>query len=778
MLKNSLKLTILSPNQNRLFHYHPDHHHLRDVFDCPSLSPSMASTSASLKPTGIFDYPELKTPDNLLSVAKKTVRRSTLIVNRICHSFSPHLASAHPAQPSLDPTTAFVRCVGMFDRLSDGLCRVIDLAELLRNLHPDPDWSHAADEAHDLLCRYMNTLNTHRELYSSLDAALNRVPNAHQDPSLFATRTVALQFLRDFRRHGIHLPIDARARLVDLSDRMLVLGRAFFSGTTHASDLVQLSRSEASALGSSFAHRLQFDSHDKALVDPMDWEGFVLLRQHPQEDVRRRIWMAQNASTEEQVDLLDTLLRTRYDFARLTGKANWAEVALEDKMAGTPENVLTFLTQLSTATKPAACAELTELQRAKARHLAVAYPQIVFPWDRDYYANFLARSPSSGSLTLAPYFSVGTCLQGLSRLFEHIYGISFRVEPTRPGETWNESVVKIGVMDETEGRMGTIYCDLFDRPGKPAGAAHYTVLCSRRTDQDDEQGELAYVGAVNDGLLDDLCLSSDDPGELLKVPVSRRLKRKGTYQRPVVVFSCSFEPPNPDGREPSLLAWSDVETLFHEMGHAMHSMIGQTEYHNVAGTRCPTDLVELPSILMEHFASSPAVVSLFARHHAHGHPLDPHALQIQLAAQARFRALETNAQLVMAAADQHYHSEAVGEPGFESSAGWRDVQARFGVLPPVEGASWQTRFGHLHGYGAGYYSYLFDRAIAARVWENMFESNPLDRDAGERLKTELLQWGGGRDCWEAVGALLRDGRVAEGGREAIGLVGSWGLWKN
>lgn len=381
---------------------------------------------------------------------------------------------------------------------------------------------------------------------------------------------MALQFLRDFRRHGIHLTDDARQRLVDLSDRMLVLGRAFFAGTTHASDFLSLTRSEASVLGAHFAQHLHFDSGGKALVDPMDWQGFTLLRQHPHEAVRRRVWIAQNQGNEDQIDLLDTLLRTRHEFARLTDKANWAEVALEDKMAGTPENVMTFLGQLSTKTRPGALAELSVLQRAKQQHLSASALPAVFPWDRDYYANILSRTERSAtSATLAPYFSVGTCIQGLSRLFTQIYGISFLVESHSPQEVWHESVVKIAVMDDSEGRIGTIYCDLFDRDGKPSGAAHYTVLCSRRTDLDDEQVDFEFMGSEGQVLIDDVRLSRQDC-ELLDVPVSARRNRTGTYQKPMVVFSCSFEAPEQKTGLPSLLSWSDVETLFHEMGHAMH----------------------------------------------------------------------------------------------------------------------------------------------------------------------------------------------------------------
>ncbi|KAH9816265.1 putative mitochondrial intermediate peptidase mitochondrial precursor [Melampsora americana] len=640
----------------------------------------------------------------------------------------------------------------MFDRLSDGLCRMIDLAELLRNLHPDSNWIQASDQAHDLLCRYMNTLNTHRELYSSLDHVLNQISEKDQrNPKLFASRTVALQFLRDFRRHGIHLSSKERSKLVDLSDRMLILGRAFFSNSTHPSSLIEINKSEALMLGQRFLNQLDFNFKGFSEIDPMDWHGLTLLRQHPLESVRKRVWMSQNQSSESEIDVLETLLRTRYEFAKLTGRSNWGEVALEDKMASRPENVMNFLSQLSNKTKPSAMNELQELQRLKQKHISSSQLPTIYPWDRDYFANLITqseRTPSSGSVS--PYFSVGRCIQGLSRLFGRIYGISFRVEAHQPEEVWDQSVVKIGVWDEDEGRIGTIYCDLFQRDGKTAGAAHYTVLCSRRTDLDDEEVDFDFLEPNDDQILvDDLRLSRIDC-ELLNVPVSERRNRSGTYQRPVVVFSCSFDPPT--AHQPSLLNWSDVETLFHEMGHAMHSMIGQTEYHNVAGNKMSN-------------GSSRITVNSDGTFH-----------KLTRSYRIIRKTLEKRPTVIGQITPITFIIPIKNPISIQVKDGIQ-FKPEFGILPSIPNTSWQTRFGHLHGYGASYYSYLFDRAIAAKVWKDLFEDDSLCRESGERLKTELLGWGGGRDPWLSVGNLLGNDMIKEGGIEAIGLIGSWGLWK-
>lgn len=196
-------------------------------------------------------------------------------------------------------------------------------------------------------------------------------------------------------------------------------------------------------------------------------------------------------------------------------------------------------------------------------------------------------------------------------------------------------------------------------------------------------------------------------------------------------------------------------------------MIGRTEYQNVSGTRCATDVVELPSILMEHFLSSPAVLSLFST--------DPGRAVAQVGNhhQDPCRSIDTHTQVLIAMLDQLYHSPAALGADFDTTAALAGLQADRGLIPHVEGTSWQTQFGHLFGYGATYYSYLFDRAIAARVWRDVFARDPLSRTAGEKYKHELLKFGGGRDPWQMVAGLLDVPELAAGDAEAMREVGRW-----
>ena len=196
-------------------------------------------------------------------------------------------------------------------------------------------------------------------------------------------------------------------------------------------------------------------------------------------------------------------------------------------------------------------------------------------------------------------------------------------------------------------------------------------------------------------------------------------------------------------------------------------MIGRTDYQNVSGTRCATDFVELPSILMEHFLNSPIVLSLFdingtpSLGQTGNHHEDP------------CRSIDTHTQILLAGIDQVYHSPDVLEPTFDSTAALARLYDTRALIPYVPGTSFQTQFGHLFGYGATYYSYLFDRAIASRVWRNVFSLDPLSRETGERYKREVLRYGGGKNPWSMVGSLLAEPELEVGDADAMREVGRW-----
>ena len=524
---------------------------LKAHFDQPA-----ASTSAQLPPAGLFLYPPLDRPGALRLLTDRTLIHSQALVRRICSARD-------------DPSGRELRLVVKnLDRLSDILCGVIDMCELVRNAHPDPAWVAESDLAYERLCSYMNELNINRGLYEVLVATLE---HQHAEPMSEAEKQVALTFLRDFEKSGIHLPPSVRAQFVEISDNLISLGRTFLSNisagpsTDQPIVLPDYERLLA-GMGSRFINSLE-SWNGTAYVAPGSWEAQMIARYARDSEARRIAYTGSMRADPDRIEVLEAIIKQRAQVAGVLGKDTWADVVLTDKMAKSPSNVINFLNSLAEHHRPAAVADAAALQRLKASTISGnsvppntsprALPPL-YAWDREYFTDRCAMTMSSASNvpSISPYLSVGTALLGLSKLFSRLYGISFKPAPVAPGEVWHPSVRRLNVIDETEGEIGVIYCDLFSREGKTSSAAHFTVRCSRRVDDDDVQGdglEYGWAAGLGDGL--------ESEGAAIR-------GKEGRYQLPIIVLCTDFGTPSRDA--PALLTWNDFETLFHEMGHAIH----------------------------------------------------------------------------------------------------------------------------------------------------------------------------------------------------------------
>ncbi|KAI6031498.1 mitochondrial intermediate peptidase [Pisolithus microcarpus] len=716
----------------------PDDLELVSLFDQPQSGRKTRHTSV----TGIFQHTRLTTPSAFTALADSTLVRAQLLTERILR--------ARQSRSEL------FKVVKNLDRLSDLLCGVIDLAELLRNAHPDPQWVQSANDSYEKLCEYMNVLNTNVGLYDVLDVVLHD-PEVVKSLSSEAYQT-ALIFWRDFEKSAIRLPPASREKFVSLSSEILSLGHEFVNQASAPRPAALIEASELEGLkddGMGARLQRQASSTQKSLlVYPGSHQAYMIMRSAPMESPRKKLYVAAHSSTSRQIACLERLLGARAELARLVGWDSYAGMVLHDKMAKTPENVNHFLDTFLDRTAVHAREALYALRLRKQAHLKTSLLPVIQAWDRSYYC---PPEPPEPPVPLPP-LSLGHVFMGMSRLFKHLYGVWLRPSEILAGEVWHLDVRKVEVVDEEHGVIGWIYADLFARSGKACGAAHYTVRCSRRTDDDDEAGDLKMSG-MEEGLL--------EASQCFERVKRHRLRGvQGEYQLPLVVLLCEFSRPSVLSG-PTILEWHEVQTLFHEMGHAMHSMIGRTEYHNVSGTRCATDFVELPSILMEHFLSSPTVLSLFD---TDGFLTDS---QTGNNHQDPCHFIDTHSSVLLSVLDQIYHSPSALDSEFDSTAALSQLSNTRGLIPHTPGTSFQTQFGHLFGYGATYYSYLFDRAIASYVWRHIFQSSPVEREVGERYKREVLCHGGGKNPWLMLSALLKMPALEGGDAAAMQAVGQW-----
>uniref|UniRef100_A0A8D2ZQK9 Mitochondrial intermediate peptidase n=1 Tax=Scophthalmus maximus TaxID=52904 RepID=A0A8D2ZQK9_SCOMX len=639
-----------------------------------------------LQSAGLFGVPELSCPAGFQVAAKSALRNTELLVGRAC--------SCPPG----------VETVESFDQLSDGLCRVADLADFVKVAHPDPAFREAAEKTCIDIGTVVEKLNTNVELCKSLKNLLD-------DPDVVAqldpdTRRVAELFMFDFEISGIHLDDKLRKEAVALHVKLLDLNNEFLVGSNMPNRIARSVIPEHLHL--QFASEGSFIQVGGLHADSPD----DLVR-----EIAYRIYLHPNA---DLMNCLEELLKCRYKMAKLVGYESYGHRALKGTMAQTPgsSKVSNTTHDLFSSFFHRTAKDFRMMSDMKKK-LNPRNSELM-PWDHPYLSGVLRAERYNIEPSLySPYLSLGACMDGLNILFSQLYGVSLMSEHPSTGEVWSEDVRKLvnppngpcsqtAVVHETEGLLGYIYCDFFHRSDKPHQDCHFTI-----------RGR-------------------------------RRCQDTGQYQLPVVVLMLSL--PHPTKSAPTLLTPGMMENLFHEMGHAMHSMLGRTRYQHVTGTRCATDFAEVPSILMEYFATDYRVISQFARHYQTGQPL-PESMVARLCESKKVcGAADTQLQIFYAVLDQIYH----GKPQNRSTTEiLEEMQQKFYGLPYTPNTAWQLRFSHLIGYGAKYYSYLMSRAVASMVWRQCFVQDPLNREMGERYRREMLAHGGAKEPMLMVEGMLQ-----------------------
>ena len=442
-----------------------------------------------------------------------------------------------------------------------------------------------------------------------------------------------------------------------------------------------------------------------------------------------------------------------------------------------PARVWSFLDSASTAVRPFAEKEMGELSALKRQIVGTgndAGDNIqINPWDVPYLTQMHRSMHEQGGgggarEALQEYLPLEVAVDALSDVAHCLFGITLKVLPLPEAEAWLDvqgprecegnsegskehtrqiligggGAFKLEATGPSGEGLGTVYLDLYNRPDKFTGAAHFTVQCGcdYSGGQDASQAQLPVVALV--------------------------------FNFPSRSGSSAFYDKSP------LLSLSDLTTLFHEWGHALHSLLSRTTYQHLSGTRGALDFVEVPSHLFERFATDPRMLKRWARHHSTGSPPPDGLVEQALAERGSFFATEVQAQLLYSLADQYMFGSGIGDCQAYNDAqvydiamrGAADLQSRYtllavpelgpesgpalGLLPAKQGQGkgmvrpsslFAPSHSHLITYGGGYYAYLYAKMYAAQIWDLQFEKDPLSRASGERLWKDMLGYGVSRD---------------------------------
>jgi thimet oligopeptidase len=347
-------------------------------------------------------------------------------------------------------------------------------------------------------------------------------------------------------------------------------------------------------------------------------------------------------------------------------------------------------------------------------------------WDWRYFSNQLKKEKYSvDAEQLRVYFPMDATLKGMFDIYQKIFGLKF--ERVDAPEKWVDDLQLWSVADSRTGEpMGLFYLDLFPREGK---FNHYACF----------------------GLID-----------------GKRL-RDGHYQRPVVALVCNF--PAPSGSTPSLLSHNDVETLFHEFGHAMHAILTRVDYAKFSGSSVPGDFVEAPSQMLEHWVWDKGVLDSFAADYRDPAKKIPAEIIARLwEARMATEGTRYRRQISFGLADLGLHSKITRENASQILPMSNELLGS-AFFPRPEGTAFIAYFGHLIGYDAGYYGYAWADAIAADMGTVFTGSKNglLDEKAGRRLRDEIYAQGYSRDVDVSVRKFLGRDRSIEPFLKKLGI---------
>ena len=406
-----------------------------------------------------------------------------------------------------------------------------------------------------------------------------------------------------------------------------------------------------------------------------------------------------NGNEYDNKELMVKMMALRVEKANLLGYENPAQMILADKMAGNPETVDTFLASIMAPAVSKAKEEIADMQvfmneDIKAGILPAGSK--IEPWDWAYYTEKVRKAKYAlDEEQTKPYFQMENVRQGVFDLTTKLWGLQYEKLENIP--VYHEDVEGFKVTDADGSLIGVILTDYFPRSTKRGGAW--------------------MTNFVNQEIID------------------------GEEIRPVIVNVGNFAKPTAD--KPSLLTLDQVETLFHEFGHALHGLLTQCTYKSVSGTSVARDFVELPSQIMENWAFQKEVLADYARHYQTGEVI-PDSLVAKIEAAANFNQGFMTTELAAAAAlDMKWH-ELTSVEGLDPMAFEAKACAEMGLIDEIIPRYRSTYFAHIFsgGYSAGYYSYLWAEVLDKDAFELFMQKGIFDKETAMSFRHNVLEMGG------------------------------------
>lgn len=571
----------------------------------------------------------------------------------------------------------------------------------------DEEMEKLADTIMPLVTQHSDDIMLNEKLFKRVKAVYDNRENEKLNPEQLR---LLEETYKGFVRGGANVPTEKQARFREINTKLASLTQKFGNNVLKATNAYTLVVDDVEKLDGLTEQQLQ---NAKELgnenaktkgkyvftLDMPTLEPFLMNCKN--RELRKQIWTAySNRCLGGEFDnskIIDEIANLRLEKAQILGFDNYANYSLDDAMAKNADNVYALLKQVWT---PAL---------AKAKEEAAQYQKMIDkerggfklePYDWRYYSEKLRKEKYDlNDEDIRPYFALDTAQNGLFMVCNKLYGLTFKENKDIP--VYQKDVKVYEVIDNNE-VIAIVYMDFFPRASKRSGA----WMTNFR--------EQYY-------------------------------SREGKNIIPVVSLVFNFT--KPSGDKPAMLNIDELQTMFHEFGHALHSMLSRCHYRSLSGTNVPRDYVEMPSQFMEHFSTEPEVLKMYAHHYKTGEVI-PDALMAKMEAAATYGQGFINTELLAASLlDMDYHTitskKTFKQPDYE-----KQQLEKIGLIPSIISRYKSPYFQHIFsgGYGAGYYSYTWAAVLDNDAFEAFKENGIFDQATATAFRTNILERGNTDDA--------------------------------
>ncbi|MEJ2160466.1 MAG: M3 family metallopeptidase [Chromatiales bacterium] len=592
-----------------------------------------------------------------------------------------------------DPPT-FANTIEELERSGATLNRVSNVFFAVNGAHSNDTTRGVAKEIAPELSAHGDDIALNKPLFDRVEAVYRQRDDLDLTPE---QQRLLEETYKQFVRAGANLDQDAQARLREINAELASLSQDFRNNLleeTNAFEMLVTDRADLGNLPESLVASAAAEAQRRGHECGECWV-FTLqrpsinpfLEYSPNRELRKKIFLGyamrgNNDNEHDNKNILSRMAALRAERAELMGYETHAHYVLSDNMAENPENVYQLLGKVW---EPALEVAKQEVAAMQALMTADGIEGDIEGWDWRYYTERVRKERYDfDQEALRPYFEVGAVRDGVFKVANELFGLTFKQRDDLP--KWHPDQEVFEVRDSDGSHLTILYMDFFIRESKRGGA---------------------WMNALR--------VQSKLDGEVM----------------PIVTNNFNYPPPT--GDNPSLLSYSEASTLFHEFGHALHGMLSDVTYGSLAGTATPRDFVEFPSQVMENWMSEPEVLRMFARHYKTGEPIPQEYIDKITAMQKFNQGFATVEYMAAAYLDMDYHTLSepveVAANKFET-----DSMNEIGLIEQIIPRYRSTYFAHIFagGYSAGYYSYLWSEVLDADAFQAFKETSLFDPDTAAR----------------------------------------------